>query len=338
MYGFRLSFLSLAAGSFLAALPVSLVAQNPNGGAAATAPVGSTWAAMPDAPAPQLELAAVQSPQSAPGTAAQSSPQSPAPAGSGQNGAAQTTPSQGSSSSQSAAPLAAPRSKHEEAAEQLRQEEKQRVLGIVPTFNTTYVSDAASLSAGQKMSLAFRSAIDPFTFAAAFLVAGYHEGMDQNSGFGWGAEGLGKRAGAAYLDAFDGGMIGNGILPALLHQDPRYFRLGHGSFHHRLFYAIASSYICKHDNTGRWEPNYSNVGGNIIAGGISNLYYPSQNSGWGQTISNGFIVTTEGTVGGVFQEFWPDISRKILHRDPTHGLDAKAAAEDRAKQQGHESN
>lgn len=120
-------------------------------------------------------------------------------------------------------------------------------------------------------------------------------------------------------------------MPVIFHQDPRYFRLGHGSFHHRLFYSIASSYICKHDNTGRWEPNYSNVGGNITAGVISNLYYPSSNSNWGQAFSNGFIVTTEGTVGGVFQEFWPDVSRKLFHKDPTHGFDAQASVIDRSR-------
>jgi hypothetical protein len=181
------------------------------------------------------------------------------------------------------------------------------------------------------MRLAFRSAIDPFSFAAASLVAGYHEVDNDYPGFGWGAEGFGKRAGAAYLDTFDGDLLGNGVLPAIFHQDPRYFRLGYGSFTHRLLYALATSYICKHDNTRKWEPNYSNVLGNIAAGALSNLYYPSQNAGWGQTISNGFIVTTEGTVGGVFQEFWPDVSRKLLHRDPTHGLDAQARAADAAR-------
>jgi hypothetical protein len=128
-------------------------------------------------------------------------------------------------------------------------------------------------------------------------------------------------------------MIGNGFLPAVLHQDPRYFRLGHGTTRHRLLYAMATSFICKHDNTGKWEPNYSNVLGNIASGALSNLYYPSTDSGFGQTISNGMIVTGEGTVGALLQEFWPDISRKFLHKDPTHGLDAQArAAEKTAKQ------
>jgi hypothetical protein len=128
-------------------------------------------------------------------------------------------------------------------------------------------------------------------------------------------------------------MIGNGILPSILHQDPRYFRMGHGATSHRLLYAVATSVICKHDNTGKWEPNYSNVGGNLIAGGISNLYYPSNESGIGQTFSNGMIVTAEGGIGSVFQEFWPDVSRKLFHRDPTHGLDDQARASDQKKKE-----
>lgn len=165
------------------------------------------------------------------------------------------------------------------------------------------------------------------------LVAGYGEAADSDSGFPWGAKGYGERAGAKYLDAFDGTMIGNGFLPALLHQDPRYFRLGHGSTTHRLLYAISTSVICKHDKTGKWEPNYSNVGGNIISGALSNFYYPGNDSGIGLTIGNGLIVTGEGTIGGVFQEFWPDISRKFFHKDPTRGLDAQRRAADQASKQ-----
>jgi hypothetical protein len=215
---------------------------------------------------------------------------------------------------------------HQKAEQQIKEQEHQRVLGILPAFNTSYRSDAVSLTRSQKMSLAFRSAVDPVAFASAFAVAGIHEAQDSDKGFGWGVEGYGKRSGAAYLDAFDGTMIGNGILPALLHQDPRYFRLGHGTIKHRLLYALATNVICKHDNTGKWEPNYSNVGGNIASGALSNYYYPADGSGVGQTFTNGMVVTAEGGLGSIFQEFWPDISRKLFHRDPTHGLDAEAQA------------
>ncbi|MGD0731251.1 MAG: hypothetical protein ABR956_08300, partial [Terracidiphilus sp.] len=83
-------------------------------------------------------------------------------------------------------------------------------------------------------------------------------------------------------------------------------------------------------------PNYSNVGGNIIGGAISNLYYPPSDSGFGLAISNGLIVTAEGGIGSVFDEFWPDISRKLLHKDPTHGLDAEARAQAAAEKQARQ--
>ncbi len=162
-------------------------------------------------------------------------------------------------------------------------------------------------------------------------MAGIGETEDEDRGFGWGPKGYFERSGAAYLDIFDGAMISNGFLPAILHQDPRYFRLGHGSFRHRVLYAIASSVICKHDRSGRWEPNYSNVGGNMIAGGIANLYYPSQDEGGIRTLKTGLVVTGEGAIGNVLQEFWPDISRKVFHKDPTAGRDAKARAADDAE-------
>ena len=303
-------------------LPSHLLSQQPGTGL-----IVNDASALPEAPRPQFELAAIQ-----PG-------QQETPAGQSQNAppaAPDTTPApspaaQGSSSSQTQAqPPAAEKSQHDKAEEQIKEQEQQRVVGILPSFNISYRPDAVSLSAGQKMKLAFRSATDPVAFATALLVGGYHETSKDDNGFGWGLEGYGKRAGAAYLDAFDGTMIGNGILPSILHQDPRYFRLGHGTVTHRLLYALATNVICKHDNTHKWEFNYSNVGGNILSGAISNLYYPSTNSGIGQTFTNGLTVTAEGGAGSIFQEFWPDISRKFLHKDPTRGLDAEARAADKA--------
>jgi hypothetical protein len=223
---------------------------------------------------------------------------------------------------------------HQRATEQIKAQEQQRILGVLPTFNTTYLGDSTvSLTAKQKFGLAFRSITDPVAFATPFFVAGYDEIFNDNKGFGWGVEGLGKRAGAAYLDSFTGTMLGNALLPSVLHQDPRYYRMGHGSIRHRLLYATATTVICKHDNTGKWEPNYSNVGGNIVAGVISTLYYPPSNegSGVGLAMSNGLVVTAEGAIGAVINEFWPDLSRKFLHKDPSGGIDAQLKAADEAK-------
>jgi hypothetical protein len=265
---------------------------------------------LPEAPSPQHVLASLDPPQPQPPSAQAPAAQAPDP----------TSPE---------------KSEHDVAEEQVRQEETQRVVGILPAFYMSYNSDAVSISPMQKLDLAVRSSFDPFTIGVSFVVSGWEEAVDSDPGFRWGPEGYGRRTGAAYLDAVNSIMIGNAFLPILLHQDPRYFRLGHGPKSRRMLHALAFAVICKHDN-GRWEPNYSNVLGNIASGALSNLYYPAGNSGAGQTISTGLVVTAEGTVGSVLLEFWPDLSRRFLHQDPTNGADFQAEAADRtAKQAVH---
>ena len=202
---------------------------------------------------------------------------------------------------------------HERAERELREQKKQRILGIIPNFNTSNVANAAPLTARQKFGLALRSSIDPFTFVAAGMLAGLEQAQNGYEGYGQGAQGYGKRFGAAYADSFSGSMFGGAVFPSLLHQDPRYFRKGSGSFRSRLFYAISTTLRTKNDN-GRWAPNYSNVLGNLAAGGLANIYYPSTDRGVGLTFERAAIVTAEGAIGSTFVEFWPDISRKLFHK------------------------
>ncbi|MGD0733249.1 MAG: hypothetical protein ABR956_18435, partial [Terracidiphilus sp.] len=263
----RLSFFSaiLITGTALLALPIHLFPQGTGPGEVVSAAVE-----LPEAPQPQFAPdKAASTGQQAPDGQNTNTQQTAPAAAPGQNPT--TTPGQNpaaqdSSSSQTPAQQTdAEKSKQEKAEEQVKQQEKQRVLGVIPSFNITYLGGATvSLTAKQKLSLAFHSVTDPVAFVIPFFVAGYHEALDEDKGFPWGIKGLGERSGAAYLDAFDGNMIGNGILPAILHQDPRYYRMGHGTIRHRLLYSLATNVICRHDNTGKWEPNYSNVGGNII--------------------------------------------------------------------------
>lgn len=203
-------------------------------------------------------------------------------------------------------------SQRDKAAQQLRQQEHQRILGIIPNFNTTDVQDAIPLSPKQKFRLMFRSVTDPFAFFAAGFIAGYGQATNSHSGYGQGAAGYGKRYGAAYADSVDGALWGNAIFPTLLRQDPRYFRRGHGGFRRRFLYSLSTAVWSKNDN-GKWGLNYSNVMGNIVAGGVSNLYYPSEDRGLELTFQGAVIITAEGALGSLGVEFWPDISHKFFH-------------------------
>ncbi len=202
-------------------------------------------------------------------------------------------------------------SQQQKAELQLKQQEQQRIAGVVPNFNVSYNKDAVPLTRKQKLHLAWRTATDPVAFGIAGFDAGLSQAENDFAGYGQGAQGYAKRFGASYADNFDGTILGNAIFPILLKQDPRYFRRGEGSFTSRLFYSLSTTVWCKNDN-GHWGPNYSNMLGNLAAGGISNLYYPASDRGAGLTFERGFTVTAYGAFGGVFNEFWPDVARKIF--------------------------
>ncbi|MDP9337786.1 MAG: carboxypeptidase-like regulatory domain-containing protein [Acidobacteriota bacterium] len=201
----------------------------------------------------------------------------------------------------------------EVAQEQIKQQEKQRALGLVPNFYVTYVHDAAPLTPRQKYELAWKSIIDPVDFGIIGVVAGIQQQQNNYSAFGQGAQGYAKRYGAAFATGSLDTVIGSAILPSLLKQDPRYFYKGTGSKRSRLIYAVANSVICKGDN-GRWQPNYSAVLGGLAAGGISNLYYPAKDrNGVGLTFENALLGTAATAVTNILQEF---LIRKLTPNVP----------------------
>jgi len=194
-------------------------------------------------------------------------------------------------------------SPQEVATEEVKLEEKQRVLGFIPNFYVVYDAHPAPLSPRQKFSLAWRDSIDPITFLSAGFFAGIEQAQNTFAGYGQGAEGFAKRYGADYADGFSSDMLGGALLPSLFHQDPRYYYQGKGSIASRTLHAIVMSFMCKGDN-GRWQFDYSGLGGDLTAGGISDLYYPSSDR-------NNFIVILDSTaigigedaIGNIFQEF-----------------------------------
>jgi len=126
---------------------------------------------------------------------------------------------------------------------QIKEQEKQRVLGFIPNFFVSYVPDAAPLAPKQKFELAWRSTIEPFTFVGVAALAGVQQATNDFAGYGQGAEGYAKRFGAAYANVISGTFIGSAILPSLLKQDPRYFYKGTGNTRSRFLYALASPLI-----------------------------------------------------------------------------------------------
>jgi hypothetical protein len=192
-------------------------------------------------------------------------------------------------------------SAEEIATQQVKLEEQQRVLGFIPNFYVVYDHNAVPLTPKLKFRLALKTMTDPVTFLGSAFVAGIDQAADTPN-YQQGLKGYGQRFGANYANGLTDIMVGGAILPSLLHQDPRYFYQGTGTNKSRVLHALSSPFICKGDN-GRWQPNYSGLGGYLAAGAIANTYYPEANRGPGLVFSTFGIDVAADMANGVIQEF-----------------------------------
>jgi hypothetical protein len=202
------------------------------------------------------------------------------------------------------------------AAEQIRGEEKQRLVGVLPNFYTSYVPDAAPLTWKQKFALATRGTFDPVALIGVGFAAGIEQANNSFAGYGQGAAGYGKRFAAKFADGRSSDYLTHAVFPTLLHQDPRYYYQGTGSVKSRLLHAIGSAFLTRSDS-GRTEPNYSYVLGDMCSGALSNLYYPAANRGAHLVITTA-AVGLAGRVGGnILREFLPKDSTTNVPRERT---------------------
>ena len=294
-------------GVVLLTLPSRAISQEPRPGE-----IVALATELPEAPQSQLEVSQAQLPPNPPSQAGQQQASNSPPA-SGAN-PDQTLAAPGSSSSLAPAQRSGTeKSKHDLAEEQLKQQEHNRVAGVMAAFNTTQNQNAAPLSPGQKFQLFFKSATDPWPFGLAAVVAGIGQAKNSPSDWGQGTEGYAKRLGGAYSDYFIGNFFGNAVLPTLWHEDPRYYQRSTGSAASRALWAAGSTGWCKRDN-GKWGPNYANVIGNLIGAAIARVYYPASERNVTDTVTDGLTVSAEGIVGAEVIEFWPDAARHFKRK------------------------
>jgi len=199
------------------------------------------------------------------------------------------------------------------AQEQIKAQEQQRLLAVIPNFYATYVADAAPMNTKQKFGLAWKLAVDPTSFLIAGIIAGGQQATNSFPSYGQGAAGYARRFGAAYGDFFIGTYVSSAILPSILKQDPRYFYKGTGTIKSRILYALSRSVMTKGDN-GHWQPDYSGILGSLAGGAISNLYYPEgSRHGFETTLNNTLIGIGTSAGVNIMQEF---VFRKVTPKTP----------------------
>ena len=192
-------------------------------------------------------------------------------------------------------------SSKEIAIQQLKAEEKQRVLGFIPNIYVVYEPHPEPLTTGMKFHLAYKSLTNPVFLGWLAAWSGIQQAANTPD-YPQGAEGYGKRLGATLAGGVTEGLIANAILPSLLHQDPRYYYRGDGTKKSRLGHAILAPFVCPGDN-GHLQPNVSTWGGSLISNAIATAYLPSSNRTAGHVFGTFAIGMATHVASSVAQEF-----------------------------------
>lgn len=190
-----------------------------------------------------------------------------------------------------------------------------RIFEVMPNYGTVETAKALPpLTAGEKYRLATAGAFDYFAFPFNGVLAALDQANNspKSWGQGWGA--YGKRYGASFADNGIGTYMTVAVFPSILHEDPRYYQMAKGSFSHRAYHAVNRLFVTRTDS-GNARFNYSEVVGNAAAAALSNVYHAPEDRTVGRNIGTlGMLIMWDG-LSNELKEFWPDIRRKVFHKN-----------------------
>ena len=186
---------------------------------------------------------------------------------------------------------------------------------LVPNFAAVSAhTQLPPLSTREKFVLAAQdSVMDYSSYTWAGILAEQAMLLNSDPELGHGAAGYGRYYWRTFTDGVSGTFFTEAIVPAITHEDPRYYTMGQGGFFRRTGYAISRAFVTKTDSGGT-SFNYSEVVGNALEAGLSTAYYPPEERDLSQTALNFGTQMESAILNHVFQEFWPDIRRKVFRR------------------------
>ena len=187
-----------------------------------------------------------------------------------------------------------------------------RIFGVLPNYRTANGSiPFEPISAKRKLWIAAKDSFDYPVYFTSGAFAALYQLDNQNPSYGQGAKGYARRYGSAYGDQAIGNLMTEGFMPVLLHEDPRYFRIGSGSGHskwYRTGYALRGVMWAKTDH-GNWTFNAAEWVGNSVAVAISNVYYPQDTRNAQDNAEKLLVAVATDAFSNCLKEFWPDIKQ-----------------------------
>lgn len=171
---------------------------------------------------------------------------------------------------------------------------------------------APSLSAGDKVMLGFRGAVYPIPALGWLFSAGFSQALNHTPNYGEGGKAFAQRLGAASARNVSEGVFSDSVMATILHEDPRYYKLGKGhSFFERLGHAVEHTIVTRTDD-GQSTINYALISGNAAGSALTNAYYPQRNRGFAPTMETFGLSLSGSALGFAVAEFYSD-ALEIVH-------------------------
>jgi hypothetical protein len=196
----------------------------------------------------------------------------------------------------------------------------QRLMRFMPDYGTVEpgTDQGRPLTPKQKWQLALKSTCDPFNIVSAFMTAGFSQDGNQTPSYGEGGLAYSQRVAAALADTASQNLFSAGVLANLVHQDPRYFRMGpQKGVLRRTLYSLSRVVVARSDS-GKATFNTAGVGGMVLGIGASNLYYPHASMRGDVMAERLDTCFSSAAVGNLMSEFVPDIQKKLSHNRLLH--------------------
>ena len=175
-----------------------------------------------------------------------------------------------------------------------------------------------SFTPKRKFTLFVQDSIDPLTFLSAAFNAAIDGAEDTDPSFGHDAAGYAKRFGAELADNASSEFFKDFAYPTIFSEDPRYYRLAHGTTGKRLAHALEHVVIA-HQENGTYMFNFSEWLGTTSAVALGDVYHPDNKPGVGPAAENVGFAVLQDMGFDVLREFWPEIARKF--KFPFRGQD-----------------
>jgi len=185
------------------------------------------------------------------------------------------------------------------------------------------------LSAKDKFKVVALGTFDYVEYPWWGILAAISQADNGEPGYGQGWAGYGKRYGSTAGDSMVENFMVGAVFPSVLHQDPRFYQSGGGSFAKRSGYAISRIFVTRGDS-GHSQFNFSEIFGAATAAAISTYTYHPKSTFLSTPTNPHLFVASDRTLSNTIstwgtqlsldtftimvKEFWPDIHRKMSHK------------------------